>query len=96
MTYEERVRAIAEEMAIEHLTLNTWSYASISSQNEAIENQVGKAQIAVKWMEEIGEICFHKGWSDARPSGDMREEYDELRKRFGLIPDQEAGEDETD
>lgn len=78
-------------MAIEHLTINTWSYASISMKNEAIENQIGKAQIAVKHMADAykkGLIRGEAGQFGSIADAEMKADF--ILKIEGLIPDQEA------
>lgn len=84
MTYNERVRVIAEKMAIEHMTVNSWSYASISLQNWTIESMIGKAHIAVAEMAEQ----FKNGYSFGIMNGIGYEGYDEekLMIDLGLIP----------
>jgi len=102
-TYEQRVRAIAEEMAqatckkmaaIDGSGL-TWEDAGKEEQELFIETHVPAAQIAVKHMADICGKSFKEGWSSARPSGDMWEEADQLSNSLGLIPDnaQEGGQD---
>lgn len=83
ISYEARVHTIAEEMAIEHLTTNSWSYASISLQNEAIETQTGKAQIAVKHMFDVWMEC----WSLNNPYIHQEEDGLHYAREQGLVPD---------
>jgi hypothetical protein len=87
MTYNERIRAIAEEMAKGYRPRN-WPLYNQRAKDEYINMQLPAARIAVKHMANAAEDAYL-----AVEDGHCMGAGTYVREQ-GLIPDQEAGKDE--
>lgn len=96
--YEQRVREIAEEMARQHFNtlfrVTKWDDLWQEDKEDRTEGMLFYARITVKHMAEAYEKGFNGGY-DFRNDPEMVEFCQKCLKDEGLIPDQEAGNDDT-